>query len=63
MRAPFVIDGQRQPRPPERPINLLDEVGIDRRMTPQPLVCELSGFDEWYFAGGDWIATIPAELL
>ncbi len=56
-----VIDGQRQPRPPEVRIELLDSVGVDRRLTPPPLVFELSGFDEFVAAGG-WPPTQPMDL-
>lgn len=59
--SPFVVDGQPQPKPPEKRIELLDDVGLDRRMTPPPLVFELSGFEEYLEAGG-WPATVPAEL-
>lgn len=59
--SPFVVDGQKQPRPPPVRIELLDAVGIERRMTPPPLVFELSGFDEFVAAGG-WVATVPGEL-
>ena len=56
-----IVDGQRQPKPPEAQLDLLDGVGVDRRMTPPPLVFELSGFDEFVAAGG-WLPTQPSEL-
>lgn len=58
----LTIDGQRQPREPATPIDLLDDVGLDRRMTPLPLVFELSSPAPFYEAGGDWIDTVPAQL-
>ncbi len=56
-----VIDGQTQPRPPEIRIDILDGVGVDRRLTPPPLVFELSGFEEFVEAGG-WPPTQPMDL-
>lgn len=59
--SPFVVDGQKRRREPAVPIDLLDGVGLDRRMTPQPMVFELTGFDEFVEAGG-WPATVPGGL-
>jgi hypothetical protein len=61
LKARPVVDGQRRPREPDTPIDLLDSVGLDRRMTEQPMVFELSGFDAFVAAGG-WVDTIPADL-
>lgn len=61
MSARFVVDGQRQPREPIKQIELLDSAGVDRRMTPPPLVFEHSSFDEFIACGG-WVKTVPAEL-
>ena len=61
MKHPFIVDGQSKPRPPEVRIDLLDSVGVDRRLTPPPLVFELSGFDEFVAAGG-WVHTQPVDL-
>lgn len=56
-----VVDGQPRPRLPEKRIDLLDGIGIDLRLTPQPLVFEESSFEAFIEAGG-WIKTIPADL-
>jgi hypothetical protein len=57
----FQIDGQRPPREPSTPIDILDSVGLDRRMTPQPLVFESTERD-WFEAVGEWLPTQPMPL-
>lgn len=61
MKAGFLIDGQRPPRAPEVELDLLDSIGVDRRMTPLPLVFE-STEKAWFEAVGEWLPTQPMPL-
>jgi hypothetical protein len=56
-----VIDGQRQPRPPDLPLDLLDGIGLDLRMTALPQVIEHQTMQPFYRAGG-WVETELADL-
>jgi len=61
MRPGLYIDGQRKAREPDRPIDLLDGIGLDRRQLPQPLVVD-STEEAFFRAGGGWIPTVPMDF-
>lgn len=63
MRPDLIIDGQRKPKAPDKPIDLLDSVGVDRRMSPQPEVYEYSTFGPYLEAGGEWPDTVPMDRV
>ena len=58
----LTVDAQHRPKEPPISVDILDSVGLDRRMTPQPLVFELSSLEAFYAAGGEWIPTVPMAL-
>ena len=47
-----VVDGQRQPKLEPLRLELLDDVGLDRRMTSLPLVIEHDSMEPFYEADG-----------
>lgn len=61
MKRGWIIDGQKQPAPPPVRIELLDSIGIERRMTPLPEVIEHYGMQVWYAEGG-WVDTVMGDL-
>jgi hypothetical protein len=56
-----VVDGAPAEKPAPMRIELLDSIGFERRMSPQPLTKELDSFDAFIQAGG-WLPTVPSRL-